>query len=210
MANVDYTRVAGAYRWLEVLVFSSTLQKARLSYLDALLQNLIEVESPSIAVVGDGDGRFLAELLKCEQDFKIDYIDCSSGMLRVAQKRAGHDPRVTWHCEQFEKGVQKSYDAIACHFVLDGFDCEHRHRFVGVMSASLNPSGILLVSDFDSRAHRKAAALVFCMQCFFHIFTGVPFAEVSRPDEMFIECEMTKVGETEWWKGAIFSQIWKM
>ncbi|MFT5883092.1 MAG: 2-polyprenyl-3-methyl-5-hydroxy-6-metoxy-1,4-benzoquinol methylase [Crocinitomicaceae bacterium] len=210
MANIDYSRVAGAYRWLEVLVFSSTLQKARLTYLEVFLQSLIQLECPSIAVVGDGDGRFLAELLKCEQDFKIDYIDCSPGMLRVAQKRAGHDSRVTWRCEQFERGSKKSYDAIACHFVLNGFGSEQRKHFVGAISASLNPNGILLVSDFDSRAHRMSAALVFCMQCFFHVFSGVPFADVSRLDEMFIGREMTKLGEMEWWKGAIFSQMWKM
>ena len=210
MASIDYSRVAEAYRWLEMLVFSSTLQKARLSYLEALLQSLIEVECPSIAVVGDGDGRFLVELLKSEQDFKIDYIDCSPGMLRVAQKRAAHDSRVIWRCEKFERGSQKSYDAIVCHFVLDGFGCEHRMSFVGAISASLNPNGILLVSDFDSRAHRKAAALVVCMQWFFHAFAGVPFVEFSKPDEILIEHEMTKIGENEWWKGAIFSQMWKM
>ena len=138
MANIDYSRVAGAYRWLEILVFSSSLQKARLSYLDALLQSLIKVECPSIAVVGDGDGSFLVELLKCEQGFKIDYIDCSHGMLRVAQKRAGHDSRVAWRCEQFEGRSQKSYDAIVCHFVLNGFSCEQRKHFVGAISASLN------------------------------------------------------------------------
>lgn len=210
MANVDYSRVARAYRWLEMLVFSSTLQKARLSHLEALLQSLIKLESPSIAVVGDGDGRFLAELLKCEQDFKIDYIDCSPGMLRVAQKRVGHDSRVTWRCEQFEGSEQKVYDAIVCHFVLDGFDSEHRKRFVGFISARLKANGMLLVSDFDSRAHRGAAILVVCMQWFFHAFAGVPFVEVSKPDETLIGHGMTKIGEIEWWKGAIFSQIWKM
>ena len=210
MANLDYSSVAGVYRGLEVMVFGSSLQKARLCHLGALLDVLIELESPSIAVVGDGDGRFLAELLKSDQDFKVDYIDCSPGMLRVAKKRIGHDSRVTWRCEKFEGGGQKYYDAIACHFVLDGFDLDQRERFVGAISASLNTNGILLVSDFDSRAHGVAEALVFCMQCFFHIFAGVPFVKVSRPDDVFIAYKMTNIGGSEWWRGAIFSQMWKM
>ncbi len=209
MANVDYSRVAKAYRWLEVLVFSSTLQKARLSHLEALVQKLSEVKSPSIAVVGDGDGRFLAELLRSQLDFKIDYIDCSPGMLQIARERVGDDPRVSWRCEKFD-GMQNAYDAITCHFVLDGFEPESRKRFVASIAASLKTNGILLVSDFDSKAHRGAAALVLCMQWFFHSCAGVPIVEVSKPDPLLIAHEMTKLGEMNCWKGAIFSQIWKM
>ena len=210
MVDVDYSNIARAYRWLEYLVFSSTLQNARVSHLTALCQNLIEEECPSIAVVGDGDGRFLQELLKVKPDCQVDYIDSSSGMLVVAKERVGDDSRVSWSCEKFEEKKGKMYDAIVCHFVFDGFDCEHRNHFAEVITARLKSSGVVLVSDFDSTAHCVAAALVVVMQWFFHVCAGVPFARVTKPDGMLLAQNMTLIGENEWWRGTIFSQIWKM
>ena len=210
MVDVNYSNIARAYRWLEYLVFASTLQRARLSHLTAFCQNLTEIDCPSIAVVGDGDGRFLLELLKAMLDCQVDYIDCSPGMLVVAKERVGDDSRVSWSCEKFEEMEGKVYDAIVCHFVLDGFDCEHRNDFVEVIAASLNSNGIVLVSDFDSTAHCGAAALVVAMQWFFHACAGVPFVRVTKPDDMLLAQNMTLIAENEWWRRAVFSQIWKM
>ena len=131
-------------------------------------------------------------------------------MLEKAQQRIGHDSRVRWQCENFEDARPREYDAIVCHFVLDGFEGEHLRRFVGSIFKSLKTNGVLLVSDFDSRVHLGAAALVVCMQCFFKVFAGVPMVEVTKPDDLLVAFEMTKVGENHWWNGTIFSQIWKM
>jgi SAM-dependent methyltransferase len=79
-ANFD--RVAAAYGILERIAFGDALQRARTAFLDHT------IGSSRVLVVGEGNGRFLAELLRiANPDTEIDCVDSSAEMMRLAQRR---------------------------------------------------------------------------------------------------------------------------
>ena len=54
---MSFDRLASHYQWIEAVAFGRDLQRARLAFLE-------ELDSPRRALLaGEGDGRFLIELL---------------------------------------------------------------------------------------------------------------------------------------------------
>ena len=117
-------RIARIYRWVEYLSFGGALQACRVMYLK-------DVAGRRRALLcGDGDGRFLAELLRTNREVCVDFVDLSAGMVGVAQRRVGAmgpeaGGRTNFHVGDLRKlkaNAGADYDLIATHFFLDCFD----------------------------------------------------------------------------------------
>ena len=82
-APPDLNRLAGVYAWMEAVTFGPWLSRCRLTFLG-------EMRSCRRALVlGDGDGRFTARLLRANPEVEIDTVDASTAMLRALLRRAG-------------------------------------------------------------------------------------------------------------------------
>lgn len=208
MAGVDYSAVAGVYRWLEFCVFGSGLQDARVGLLDDLLERVSHQSDPRVLLVGDGDGRFLEELLLRVECVRVDYVDCSEGMMLEAQGRVGLDDRVSWACADLFTWEELGYEVVVAHFLLDGFSGEARRRVIERLVSKLRCGGLFLVSDFDSRASFYGRVMVCVMQVFFRMFAQVPFVDVCRADAEFEALRGLMVSEKSWRRGWIYTQLW--
>src|ERR1043165_8266693 len=68
-AIVSFDAVTPWYRTLETVAFGNALQRARLAC-------LAEIQAPSrVLIVGEGDGRFLFQLLRMHPSAEIDCVD---------------------------------------------------------------------------------------------------------------------------------------
>ena len=65
----DFNRIAPAYRWLEYLSFGPMLERCRF-YRLALL-----ADRRRALVIGDGDGRFLARLMRQNAQLEAEAVD---------------------------------------------------------------------------------------------------------------------------------------
>ena len=66
--------IAKHYAWMEFVVFGRALERCRTRFLK-------ELEGTRRALVlGDGDGRFLLQLLKSSPEMRADYVDRSQEM----------------------------------------------------------------------------------------------------------------------------------
>ena len=83
----NFNRLARVYRWLEWCTLGPTLGKCRSAYL-AEMKNC-----RAALVIGDGDGRFTAQLLKQNPHIAVDAVDVSDAMLRRLKQRAGRHAR---------------------------------------------------------------------------------------------------------------------
>src|SRR6202042_2739590 len=69
------------YRWFEYLTLGKALENCRLHYLPQLLNKRHAL------ILGDGDGRFLAQLLQHNPNLSADAVDSSSTMLQLLRQR---------------------------------------------------------------------------------------------------------------------------
>ena len=70
----NFDRLAGVYRWMEWLSFGPHLGRCRRAFL------LEMTESRRALVLGDGDGRFTAALLRQNKAIQVDAVDVSQAL----------------------------------------------------------------------------------------------------------------------------------
>ena len=69
---VSFNLIARHYRWLETIVFGNQLQQARLAFVR-------DVGAPRrVLLVGEGNGRFLAEFVRAHPGAAIDCVEASA------------------------------------------------------------------------------------------------------------------------------------
>jgi hypothetical protein len=98
---------------MEYLTFGPWLQRCRLAQLAHLSG------ADRVLLLGDGDGRFLAQLLAAYPALKVDVVDSSAMMMRLlAQRvrRAGSETNICLHhANALEWTPSGSYDRVLPH-----------------------------------------------------------------------------------------------
>jgi ubiquinone/menaquinone biosynthesis C-methylase UbiE len=158
---VSFDLVAPHYHWLEKIAFGNALQRARTRWIHTIAR------PKRTLIVGEGDGRFLCELVRAFPTIDVDCIDASEGMLQLAQARLRR-----MHPESFS-GVhfiredilkwspRKSYDLLVTHFFLDCFPDRELQAIIAKLASAAEPGAVWLIADFTvpqnrfTRAHAK-------------------------------------------------------
>ena len=142
MEAVDFSGIARAYRWMEYLSFGPVLHRVRCWRLPQMAQ------AKRALVLGDGDGRFLAQLQRVNPTIEIDAVDCSPAMVRLAQSRVASG-RVHWIVEDARSFAPAGmYDLIVSHFFLDCFSTTDVNRMAQRFSNHMAEGGLWVNSDF--------------------------------------------------------------
>jgi ubiquinone/menaquinone biosynthesis C-methylase UbiE len=171
-------RLARVYRTLEYAVFGRKLENQRCEFLkDASA-------AKRALLLGDGDGRFLVELTKCNEEVHIDSVEASAKMIERAQaclrKANLADPaRIRFHHGNALLGEwpNKGYDLVVTHFFLDCFSTAEVDRLIPSIRRVCAPGAKWLLAEFQQpeagwrRWH--ACCWLFAMYCFFRITTGL-------------------------------------
>lgn len=159
--------IAPHYWWIERLGMGRALERRRRWFLP-------EIEDARRALVlGDGDGRFLRELLRRNLGVRTDYVDLSRRMLELARRKAGAD-RVAYQQADVRsvKFPVDEYDLIATHFFFDCFTAKELDVLIGRIAASTKPGAKWVVSEFCVSTI-PARLLVSALYLFFRITTGL-------------------------------------
>lgn len=177
-----YDRLAGVYEGLELLTFGPQLWRARTAFIDSL------TSSRHILILGEGDGRFLSDLLALNPHARIDCLDLSRAMLAKAARRSGHPSRVRFiradatDYRVLGRYLARDYDAVVTLFFLDNFTADTLRRLVPTLAARLRPGGVWLQSDFrlPERGWRRWRARVWLgvMYAFFRWQAGIEADEM--------------------------------
>jgi ubiquinone/menaquinone biosynthesis C-methylase UbiE len=142
-----FGRLARAYRWMEYFSFGLYLQRCR-------RLRIAEMGACRRALVyGDGDGRFLAELVGSAQEMRITAVDASNEMLRQAAKRLPSEARprlvqadaLTCEVSAFPEAP---FDLVVSHFFVDCFDEEELSRLLARVNTAAAEGAMWVVSDF--------------------------------------------------------------
>jgi SAM-dependent methyltransferase len=204
---VSFDRVAPHYRWLETLVFGNQLQEARVAFVR-------EIEPPlRIFIVGEGNGRFLAELMRSGEP-QVDCVEMSARMIALAREQVP-DAHVNFIQADIRDLAlrQAHYDLIVSHFF---FDCFTEGALAEIIARLANAAALnaqWLVADFcyPTRGwpHWRARALIAAMYFFFRAAAGieahrlVDYRPLLRANGFRLRNELLSR------RGEIRSQLWQ-
>ena len=142
----NFNPLAGLYRWMEFLSFGPWLSLTRQTFLGDLSG------CRRALVLGDGDGRFTARLLKANSSVQIDAVDGSSAMLRALVARAGPEAaRVQTHLadiRDWQPEAGAAYDLVATHFFLDCLTTGEVELLAVRLRAAVTHPALWVVSEF--------------------------------------------------------------
>jgi SAM-dependent methyltransferase len=145
---------------MELFSFGPWLAKCRCAFLGELGR------SRHALILGDGDGRFTAQLLRSNRTVEVDAVDLSPAMLRALVRRAGlHASRVRSHHADIRnwrpgkpseidhflpQNRQKNavFDLVITHFFLDCLTTSEAQTLAESLHPHLAPDAIWLISEF--------------------------------------------------------------
>lgn len=211
---MNFDRVADHYYWLETLAFGSALQRARIYWLEKLPQ-------PSRAlIVGEGNGRFLCELLRVHPEIEVDCVDASARMLQLAKERLRQKAPVTLPQVQFLhedvrtwSGPISTYDLVVSHFFLDCYEEIEISPIVEKLAAMATNNAAWLIADFFlppkwvARAH--ARLWLWTMYRFFRSFTRIPSRRLVDPSPFLRANRFELVNFCLSRFGMVKSEVWR-
>ncbi|MFY9985017.1 MAG: class I SAM-dependent methyltransferase, partial [Chthoniobacterales bacterium] len=133
MFKTKFDLIASSYPLLEQIVFGSRLSQARRFFTERV------IEGNKVLLVGEGNGRFLSEIVKQASSSSFTVVDSSARMLTAARQRIAtvdRCPRVEWiHADILEwQSPAAHYDRIVTHFFLDAFMPDSISRIVEKIS----------------------------------------------------------------------------
>ena len=205
---MSFDRLAPHYRWMEWLLAGRKLQRCRTTFLDALppVQHAL--------LLGEGNGRFLRELLLKEPGARVTCVDASKQMLSEARRRARADERVRFVCCDVMAWTPRrdQFDLVVSNFFLDCFRADQIEAIVQKIRTVLTDDARWLIADF-SEPHRgwrkwRARTILRAMYWFFRRATKLPAKDLTAPDTILARYgfELRARRTFEW--GLLQSDLW--
>ena len=212
-ANFDH--IARPYRWLEYLTLGRTLESCRLHYLPALRQQKRSL------ILGDGDGRFLAQLLAQNPYLQADAVDTSAAMLKLLRRRCeaaspNIAPRLQIHHTDaltFSPAQGKKYDLVVTHFFIDCLTQPDLEIFIHRIAPALTPGALWLVSDFripSGPMRLPAKIIVRTLYLAFRILTGLRTTHLPDHATPLTHAGLARISHHHRLAGTLTAELWQL
>ncbi len=207
-----FDRLATPYRWVEYLTFGRALERCRYHF-------LAEMTGTRYALLlGDGDGRFAAQLLLAAPFAQAHAIDGSRSMLTALQNRCtavGRGSHLTVHHADLTDGLRLSrnlsFDLVATHFVLDCMPERDIDLLVSQVKPLLAEEGRWVVSEFNipqGAMHVPARLLVWTLYVAFRLLAGLRVRKLPDYATVFSRHDFKRVRRVPSLCGLLVSEVW--
>jgi len=208
----DFNLIARPYRWLEYLTLGRALERCRTHYLPQLR------DRRHALVLGDGDGRFLAQLLAHNPHVQADAVDISSTMLQLLRQRSEAATRDAntrlriHHSNALTFPLAGRYDLVVTHFFLDCLTQVDLNRLVTRTASTLAPGALWLVSDFRIPAGlMRLPARIFVRGLYiaFRVLTGLRTTDLPDHATPLTQSGLTRVAHQHSFAGLLTTELWQ-
>lgn len=205
----NFDRVAAIYRWAEYISLGPLLERTRTHFLNQL-------NNPHHALIlGDGDGRFLKQLLRRYPDCTAIAADISAAMLAKLRDRCAFASTrlTTLHRSALEVDAPPNTNLIATHFLLDCFTQPEVDALTTRLAAQLAPGALWLISDFTlppSALLRPVARLyITSLYAAFRLLTGLRVRHLPDPQSALARAELRRIARKSFLFGLIYTELWQ-
>ena len=208
----NFNRIARPYRWLEYLTLGTALENCRTHYLPQLL------DRRRALVLGDGDGRFLAQLLASNPDLHADAIDTSATMLQVLRQRCeAATPNAatrlrTHNANALTIPLEDSYDLVVTHFFLDCLTQPDLDALITRINPTLTPGALWLISDFripNGLMRLPARVFVRSLYLAFRLLTSLRTTHLPDYATPLTQAGLNRVAHQHRLAGLLTTELWQ-
>lgn len=205
----DFDRLAPLYRWLEWFSFGPFLGQCRRAF-------LAEMQDRRTAlIIGDGDGRFTARLLKENSSIIVDAVDASAAMLAELERRTRpHALRVQTHCIDARRYLPRhACDLFVTHFFLDCLSTAEVAQLALRIRDHAAIGSIWVISEFaipEGWIGRAAArTLVSALYWAFGCLTGLRVRRLPDHRMALAQAGFTLLQRRTRLGGLLVSELWE-
>lgn len=209
---MNFDRVAPYFKRLERIVFNNQMQRCRTAHLAAL------PGLKKVALLGEGDGHFLIELLKhcdCEE---VHYIDSSQTMMMLARKRLQeYSPESLSQVTFFHRDLLKEampdqdYDLVVTNFFLDVFNEPSLIDCISKIASSCKKGAFWLYADFQISGGKvqqfRAFMWLNLMYLFFKIVARIQTSKLIDPTTYLEKQGFQLITVSEFGRGLMRSEL---
>ena len=205
---VNFDHIARPYRWLEYLSLGHTLERSRLHFLSALL------EQKRALALGDGDGRFTAILLATNSTIHVTAVDISAAMLALLRNRcAPNSTRLeTNQASALTVPLHGPYDLLITHFFLDCLPQPDLETLIARTTPMLAPKALWAISDFripSGPLRLPARIYIRSLYLAFRILTGLRTTHLPDHATPLAQAGFTRIGHHGSLAGLLTSELWQ-
>lgn len=205
-----FDKLARPYRWLEYLSFGPLLWRSRVLWLEHMLY------AREALVLGDGDGRFTAALLRANRDVRVHAVDASAAMLRQVTRRAiaqGDGERVTPVCADATAWLPSAaFDLVCSHFFLDCLDDAQCVALARQVADRMPAGSVWVVTDFaipPGALRWPAWLLVRLLYAAFGVLTGLRVRRLPEYAMALGAAGLRSVAVRQLLCGVLRSELWQ-
>jgi SAM-dependent methyltransferase len=210
-ADPDFDSIARPYRWLEYLTLGRALERCRFHFLPLLR------EQQRALVLGDGDGRFLAELLTRNPQLHADAVDTSAVMLQLLRERCDATPNGSsrlniHHTSALNFPIEGAYDLVVTHFFLDCLTQSELETLIARIAPALTPGALWLISDFripGGPMHLPAWIVVRGLYLAFRVLTGLRTTRLPDHAAPLNGSGLTRIVQQHQMAGVLTTELWQ-
>ncbi len=210
---MSFDAIAPWYRTLETIAFGNDLQRARIAWLG-------EIVTPRRAlIIGEGNGRFLCELVHAYPTIEVDCVDASGRMLELARRRverrlAADTSRVRFLHRDIALWVPEfRYDLIVTHFFLDCFPADQIVNVITTLSHSTTADAVWLLADFcippSGLRQWHARLWLAIMYRFFRSAAKIEAGELIDPSPFLRAAGFALTRQHFFQQGMLKSELWR-
>lgn len=211
---MSFDLLAPHYRWMEALCAAGQLQRCRTAL-------LAELAAPRrVLVYGEGNGRFLVELLRRFPAARVTVVEASAVMIELARtrlQRAGlagaqvefiHADALTW------QPPAAAFDLIVTCFFLDCFREDQLQHLVPAIAHAAAADAHWLHADFQiaptGLMRMCSRVIVKFLYVFFRCVTRLPAHELVDVTPCLSAAGFTRQQRREFILGLLFCDLWKL
>jgi ubiquinone/menaquinone biosynthesis C-methylase UbiE len=215
-AQPNFDSIARPYRWLEYLTLGRSLENTRNHHLPQLLAH--HQARRRALVLGDGDGRFLSQLLATNPHLHADAVDTSAAMLQLLRQRceaATPDTKTRLRTHQASAltfPLENSYDLIATHFFLDCLTQPELNTLIHRIEKNIAPGALWVISDFripPGPMHLPAKLLVRSLYLAFRILTGLRTTCLPDYATPLTQAGFVQISHQHRLAGILTTELWQ-
>jgi len=209
-----FDRVAHLYQAMEYLSFGPALERCRFHFIPALTR------CRRALVLGDGDGRFLARLLKAAPHLHGDAVDASPTMLRLLEARV-KKTGATQRLNTFRSDARcfdppdAHYDLVATHFFLDCLTEPEADALIARIRCHVAPEARWVVSEFQIPAggwlrSAMARGIITFLYAAFRLLTGLRVRRIPPWRALLERHGFRRTASPPWLGGLLVSELWEL